>query len=154
MRALAASLTMAWALSVSAAGGCAEAESGLPTVRVQVGDDTVIAEVASTEAQRARGLMYRRKLGRDRGMLFVYPKARTLSFWMKNTYVPLTIAYLDADRHVVDLVDMAPRSTAAHPSSAPARYALEMQQGWFAQHGVAVGDRVEFTLPDGIEPDP
>jgi uncharacterized membrane protein (UPF0127 family) len=132
------------------ASGCSRSESGLPTIRLSVGGESVKAEIASTDAQRARGLMYRRSMGRNHGMLFVYPSPEPLSFWMKNTYLPLSIAYIDKRGRIVHIEDMKPLTTTSHPSPKPVPYALEMNQGWFEAHGVKVGDEVDFELPDDL----
>lgn len=149
------SLLAVLALSLFAirAAGCSRSkgEAGLPMIRMQVGDETVSVELATTEASRARGLMYRRSMADDDGMLFIYPKPRKLSFWMKNTYLPLTIAFIDADDVIVHIEDMKPLTTNSHPAPTAVPYALEMNQGWFAEHGVKVGDTVSFTLPEGLE---
>ena len=152
MPSLLATLAMlALGLFAVRASGCRASDSGLPVIKLQVGAHTVHAEIASTEAQRARGLMYRRKMGKNDGMLFVYPRPEPLSFWMKNTYLPLTIAYIDKRGKIVHLEDMQPHTTASHPSPKPVPYALEMNQGWFEKNGVNVGDMVVFELPDDLD---
>ena len=118
---------------------------GLPKVTLTVGGRSVTAEVADEPAERERGLMFREALAPDAGMLFVYPDARERAFWMKNTPLPLSIAYLDAQGRVVRISDMTPLSTDSVPSGAPAAYALEMAQGWFA--GVQEGDVVTGLPP-------
>lgn len=120
----------------------------LPTATITVKDRRVDVEVADDESERALGLMYRDRLGEDAGMLFVYPSAQERSFWMKDTRIPLTIAYLDADGRIVHLADMKPLDTSPVPSGKPAKYALEMNKGWFARHDVKVGDTVG-NLPGG-----
>ena len=115
----------------------------LPTQAISVDGHTVTVEIADTPELRSRGLMERAGLQPDHGMLFVYPSARPLSFWMKNTPLPLSIAYIDSQGRIVRLADMAPFDETSIPSRYPAQYALEMEQGWFAKHGVAAGDRVE-----------
>lgn len=126
--------------------GCATTgtagDGSLRTVLLQVGGRTVTAEVADEPAERERGLMFREGLAPDTGMLFVYPEARERHFWMKDTPLPLSIAYLDAAGRVVHLADMTPQSTESVPSLQPAAYALEMSQGWFAAANVRVGDTV------------
>ncbi len=102
----------------------------------------VIAEVADEPVERNLGLMYRDSLPADRGMLFVYPGAEPRSFWMKDTRVPLTIAYVDSAGIIVHLADMTPLDTTSVPSVKPATYALEMNQGWFTKHDVTVGDTI------------
>jgi uncharacterized membrane protein (UPF0127 family) len=111
---------------------------------LEVGGHTVKVEVADDDDERRRGLMNRDSLPEDQGMLFVYPEQRTLSFWMRNTDIPLDIAYIDQQGFIVDIQRMDPHTEELHPSSRPAMYALEMNQGWFEAHGVGEGDRVRF----------
>lgn len=114
------------------------------TTRIQVAGHTVTVEIADTPALRERGLMQRDSLPEDHGMLFVYPESRILSFWMVNTKIPLDIAFIDRQGTIVDIQQMEPETDEQHVSSAPAMYALEMEAGWFEEHGVQVGDRVEL----------
>ena len=113
---------------------------------VVFGADTVVAEVARTPDQRAQGLMYRQELPDGTGMLFVFEDNALRSFWMQNTYVPLDIAFLDPALTVVDIQQMAPMTTDAHESAAPAMFALEVRQGWFADQGIAVGARAQVVF--------
>jgi uncharacterized protein len=105
---------------------------------------TVKVEVVQTEEEKARGLMFRESLGKNEGMLFVYEKEEFLSFWMKNTRIPLSIAFIDATGRIVDIQDMDPFSLETHTSAVPAVYALEVNQGWFQRNGVTPGDRVNL----------
>jgi uncharacterized protein len=106
----------------------------------------VRVEVADDLAEQAKGLMDRTALGENRGMLFVYPEERALSFWMKNTLIPLSIAFIDAQRRIIDIQDMKPLDDKAphYVSAEPAQYALEVNRGFFEQRGVKIGDRVEL----------
>ena len=105
-------------------------------------------EVATTIDERACGLSHREYLAADHGMLFVYDDERTLSFWMKDTKIPLSIAFLNSEREMLEIQQMIPNQTAQRYTSAhPARYALEVNQGWFASRGIDVGTRLDFTLP-------
>jgi uncharacterized protein len=106
-------------------------------LRVEIADDT---------PEQTRGLMGRTALGEDRGMLFVYPDEEVLSFWMKNTLIPLSIAYIASDGTIVDLQDMKPLDDDPphYVSAEPARYALEVNQGYFEKHGIKVGDRADL----------
>lgn len=106
-------------------------------------------ELATTEKEREQGLMFRQSLDEDRGMLFLFPSDVTVGFWMKNTYVPLTIAYLAADGTVLDLRDGKPLDEAVLTPSRPYRMVLEVNQGWFARHGLGPGAvvRVPEDLP-------
>lgn len=126
--------------------------SGLPTSSLTVGGHALTVEIADEEAERARGLMHRDHLAADRGMIFVYPDKGLRRFWMKDTRVPLSIAFLDDDGTIKKIADMQPLSTARTSSVYPVRYALEVNQGWFAEHGVTEGARVE-GLPKGPPPE-
>lgn len=113
------------------------------------GADTVVAEVAATADQRAAGLMYREEVPDGTGMLFVFQDNEVRAFWMANTYVPLDIAYMDPSYRIVDIVQMEPLVTETYPSSAPAMFALEVRQGWFAEQGIDVGDQAEVVFGVG-----
>lgn len=115
----------------------------LPTTTLAIGRHKLVAEVAATPAQRETGLMYRFSLKPDHGMLFVFDQPQRQSFWMRNTYVPLSIAFVGADGRIVNVEDMAPHDENTHWSTAPALYAIEMKKGWFAERGIGPGDRVE-----------
>ena len=116
----------------------------LPTTEIEIGGRTIPVEVARTREQREVGMMHRRKLGPDEGMLFVLPRERDLSFYMKNTYVPLSIAFIRSDGAIANIAHMEPLTLSLHKSRLPCRYALEMPQGWFGRHGVHEGARVEI----------
>ena len=132
-------MTLLW-LGALTLGGCSA--SDLPVRTLQVDGHAVQVEVASTPDTRSRGLMHRDRLAADRGMLFVYPNEQPLGFWMKNTRIPLSIAFADRHGTIVRIADMTPFSLDRVPSLYPAMYALEMNQGWFAEHGVEKGDRI------------
>lgn len=118
-------------------------------VRVSIGESHVQAEVARTTLEHSRGLMFRREMARDQGMLFVFDEAAPRSFWMKNTFIPLSIAFIDSDKRILNLHDMTPNnSEKTYKSSGPARYALEVNMGWFDEHHVHPGDQVQFQLPE------
>jgi uncharacterized membrane protein (UPF0127 family) len=117
--------------------------AGLPTVALTINGHKLTAEVAATPEERATGLMNRFSLRPDNGMLFVFERPEPLSFWMKNTFIPLSIAFLDADGRILNIEDMAPQTETTHWSKGPALYALEMRKGWFAERGLKSGDRVE-----------
>jgi hypothetical protein len=132
-----------------------QAAGGSPAARVRpapgrawviFGADTVVAEVARTPEQRAEGLMYRQELPDGTGMLFVFEENEVRSFWMQNTYVALDIAFLDPGFTIVDIQQMAPMTTENHDSTAPAMFALEVRQGWFAERGIAVGARAQVVF--------
>lgn len=114
----------------------------LPTVDLRAGMHLIRAELAVTAEQQATGMMFRTTMGSNEGMLFVNDDAGVRCFWMRNTLIPLTIAFLDDDGTIVNLADMQPRSDRSHCSARPVRYALEMNQGWFAKRGIQPGFRL------------
>jgi hypothetical protein len=101
-------------------------------------------EVADDDQSRARGLMFRPTMPEDAGMIFLFPADSTGPFWMQNTLLPLSIAFIAADGRIVDIQDMQPLTTDLHPPGAPYRSALEVNQGYFARAGIKVGDRADF----------
>jgi uncharacterized protein len=125
--------------------------SPLPTLTIttSAGERVPVeVEVADTDAKRQTGLMGRSVLPEDVGMLFAFEGDQTLSFWMRDTLIPLSIAYIDAQGRIVDIQDMQPLDdvTPHYVSAEPARYALEVNQGFFEQRGVTVGDAVELPV--------
>lgn len=137
MIALLLKLFVALALAVPAA-----MSADLPTRTLTIRDQKIVVEVAATPDTRATGLMHRFSLRPDHGMLFVFESPQPLGFWMKNTYIPLSIAFIDARGRILNIEDMHPRDEATHRSRGPALYALEMRQGWFAAKGIGAGDVV------------
>ena len=111
----------------------------LPTVPLTIGTHKLMAEIARTPDQQSVGLMNRFSLKPDHGMLFVYERNEPLSFWMRNTYIPLSIAFIAPDGHIVNIEDMKPQTDETHWSRGPAMYALEMKKGWFAERGIGPG---------------
>ncbi|MCL2876864.1 MAG: DUF192 domain-containing protein [Betaproteobacteria bacterium] len=114
---------------------------------LEVGKHRIEVEVAADEQTRNFGLMYRKHLSPDQGMLFMYSYSVRICMWMKNTLIPLSVAFLDEEGRILNIEDMTPQSEENHCSVKPARYALEMNQGWFAGHGVKAGDRIEGVKP-------
>jgi uncharacterized membrane protein (UPF0127 family) len=114
----------------------------LPTVELRAGMHRIEAMAALTHAQRALGLMHRRAMADHQGMLFVFEQPQVQCFWMKDTYLPLTIAFLADDGTIVNLADMQPHSLDPHCSARPVRHALEMNRGWFARRGIGAGFRL------------
>jgi len=108
----------------------------------KAGNVTLTAELALTPAQREQGLMYRKELKDGEGMLFVFQSDQVLSFWMKNTLVPLSIAYISQDGRILEIYDMQPQNLDPVRSSRSVRYALEVPQGWFNRAGLGPGDRL------------
>jgi uncharacterized membrane protein (UPF0127 family) len=118
------------------------------TIPVRFGDHVLTVEVAATESEREHGLMFRRDLGADDGMIFVFETAHQASFWMKDTPTPLSIAFLDADKKVLNVEAMAAYDDQSmHLSKGDALYAVEAKQGWFEKNGVKAGDTAQFELP-------
>ncbi|MBI1817568.1 MAG: DUF192 domain-containing protein [Deltaproteobacteria bacterium] len=123
-----------------------------PTVVILAADNaTVRVEVVSTPSARAQGLMYRRELTADAGMLFIFPADGVQHFWMKNTLMPLDMLFIDRERRIVGIVENArPMSTEPVGPDTPARYVLEVNGGFAAQHHVSTGAMVEFIdIPEG-----
>ncbi|HEY9571485.1 MAG TPA: DUF192 domain-containing protein [Pusillimonas sp.] len=118
----------------------------LPTAQLSIGSHKIQAEVAATDASRANGLMNRASLPENHGMLFVFDGPTTTCFWMKNTPLPLSIAFIDSKGMIVNIADMQPHTLDPHCPKAPVTHALEMQQGWFRQHSVTAGAIVD-NLP-------
>ena len=129
-----------------AAAQATRAQSPLPLVTLQAGIHLIKAEVADDPGTRAAGLMFREALAPNHGMLFVFREKATHCFWMRNTLIPLSIAFLADDGTVVNIEDMAPRSEASHCPKRDVKFALEMEQGWFAKRGIGAG--VKLVAPD------
>ena len=113
-----------------------------PTRTLTIRDQKLEVEIASTPQTRALGLMNRFSLRPDHGMLFVFEAPQPLAFYMKNTYVPLSIAFVDARGRILNIEDMRPLDESTHWSKGMALYAIEMKQGWFAAKGIGAGDAV------------
>ena len=114
----------------------------LPAIQLNAGMHLIHAEVAQTADQRATGLMHRKAMGANEGMLFVFERASQQCFWMKNTLLPLSIAFLADDGTVVNIEDMKPQSLDSHCSKQPVRMALEMNQGWFDKRAIRPGSKL------------
>jgi uncharacterized membrane protein (UPF0127 family) len=122
---------------------------------IAFGSVTMRAELATTLAEREKGLMDRPALPDTAGMLFVFGRDQILSFWMKDTPVNLSIAFLDSNKTILNIREMmAFDETTLHRSTGLARYAIEARQGWFADHGIVAGAKATFTLPSGLVIDP
>jgi len=126
----------------------------LPAIELRIGTKKITAEVADEDHERAAGLMFRKSLASDSGMLFVMDDSGPVGFWMKNTEVPLTIAYIDPAGVIKELHDLQPRNEKPVPSRFPnIAYALEMPQGWFTKNNIWPGERLE-GLPKPTAPSP
>jgi hypothetical protein len=116
----------------------------LPTTELRIGEKNITAEIADEEHERAAGLMFRKSLASDSGMLFVMDRTGPVGFWMKNTEVPLTIAYIDPRGTILELHDLQPLDEKPVPSRFPnIAFALEMSQGWFSKNNIWPGERIE-----------
>ena len=118
----------------------------LPAATLKVGMHSIRAQLALTPQQRQIGLMFRRDMPSHEGMLFVFDEASPQCFWIRNTLIPLSIAFLSDDGTVVNLDDMKPQSDESHCSAKPVRFVLEMNQGWFTKRGVKPGTRISGEL--------
>lgn len=114
----------------------------LPMVELGAGMHVIRAEVADNNSRRSQGLMRRTSLPPNGGMLFVFDEDAVHCMWMKNTLIPLSVAFIDERGAIVNIADMQPHSEQSHCAARPARYALEMTQGWFAQRGIRAGARL------------
>jgi uncharacterized membrane protein (UPF0127 family) len=128
---------------IGGAGAQDAAQPKLDAVTLTAGMYNIRAEVARTPLQTQTGLMFRPQMAAHEGMLFVFDGLERRCFWMKNTVLPLTIAFVADDGRIVNLADMQPQSLQSHCSAEPVRFALEMNQGWFAKRGIAPGFRLK-----------
>ncbi len=117
-------------------------QTGLPRVTLQAGMFQIDAQVASTDYQREVGLMFRPQMAQHEGMLFVFEQTSPQCFWMKNTILPLSAAFIEADGTIVNIEDMKPQTTDSHCSLKPVRFVLEMNQGWFKKKGLKAGAKL------------
>ena len=118
------------------------ADAALRTTQIRIGKHTLKVEVAENDEQRARGLMHRTKMGRDQGMVFVFDEPAYHAMWMKNTLIPLSVAFVDRDGVILNIRDMEPQTLDTHMAAGPALYAVETNKGWFAERGIKAGDAV------------
>jgi uncharacterized membrane protein (UPF0127 family) len=127
------------ALVMAASAALAEP---LPVVQLNAGMHLIRAEVAADFASRGQGLMYRTAMPSNAGMLFIFDEAATQCMWMKNTLIPLSVAFIDEHGSVINIEDMAPQTEDSHCARRGALYALEMNRGWFAARGIKPGSRI------------
>ena len=120
----------------------AQAQGTMPVLELNAGFHRIEAEVAANDQNRQVGLMNRREMPQQRGMLFVFPQVNTHCMWMRNTLLPLSVAFIDSDGVIINIEDMQPQTEDNHCARKPARYALEMNRGWFAQRGIKPGARL------------
>jgi len=135
------------ALAVAGAARAATANEALPTIPLSINGHKIVVEVAATPERRSLGLMNRFSLQPDHGMLFVFDYPEPQAFWMKNTFIPLSIAFVAADGRIINVDEMQPHDESTHTSRGPALYAIEMRKGWFTERGIKSGD-VITGLPE------
>jgi uncharacterized membrane protein (UPF0127 family) len=125
--------------------GIAYAQQGakLPVISLTAGIHVIKAEVATREAERQQGLMFREKMGPNEGMVFQFEAPASVCMWMKNTFIPLSVAFIDNNGKIINIEEMQPHSTDSHCAKKPARYALEMNRGWFKQKNIKPGSVIE-----------
>ncbi len=128
-------------LSLLACGAGAQ-NARFPTVQLAAGMHLIQAEVAQTDPQRQQGLMFREKMANNHGMVFVFDQPGSQCMWMKNTPLPLSVAFIDAEGKIVNIEDMQPKTLDSHCSTKPVKYALEMNLGWFKQKNVKPGSTI------------
>ena len=125
------------------------ASAEMPRMELSAGFHRIEAEVAANQENRALGLMHRKSMGSNQGMLFVFPVAARHCMWMRNTLIPLAVAFLDDEGRIINVEEMKPQTENSHCAAAPARFALEMNKGWFAAKGIQNGMRI-----GGVEKSP
>ena len=135
------------ALAVAGAARAATANEALPTIPLSINGHKIVVEVAATPERRSLGLMNRFSLQPDHGMIFVFDSPEPQAFWMKNTFIPLSIAFVAADGRIINVDEMQPHDESTHTSRGPALYAIEMRKGWFTERGIKSGD-VITGLPE------
>jgi len=128
--------------AIAAAAALAQPQPPLPTVQLTAGMHVIRAELAADFGSRMQGLMFREALGPNAGMLFVFDEASTHCMWMKNTLIPLSVAFIDERGTIVNIADMQPQTEQSHCAAKPVPYALEMAKGWFVQRGIKPGMKI------------
>ena len=125
-------------LSIVATAAAAQ----MPMIELTASFHRIEAEVAADNPSRMQGLMHRKNMAPNRGMLFVFPQPRSYCMWMRNTFLPLSVAFLDDRGTILNIEDMRPQTEDNHCARSPARFALEMNRGWFAERGIRPGQRI------------
>jgi uncharacterized protein len=132
------------ALLVSASPFAASQQSmKFPVIPLNAGIHVIKAEVAAKDVERQQGLMYREKMGPNEGMVFLFEAPAGVCMWMKNTFIPLSVAFIDESGKIINIEEMQPQTTDSHCARKPARYALEMNRGWFKQKNIKAGSVIE-----------
>ncbi len=126
-----------WAFAIAAHA------ADMPEITLTLNGHKLTAEVAASNPERMQGLMHRRMMPESRGMLFVFTDVSRHAMWMKNTFIPLSVAFVDENGVIANIEDMKPHTEDSHPAVKPVRYALEMNLGWFAKRGIKAGAKIE-----------
>jgi uncharacterized membrane protein (UPF0127 family) len=142
-KSMALGLTLAATLLAVSCPASAQQPTRFPVISLNAGIHVIRAEVAASEAERQQGLMFREKMGPNEGMVFLFGGPASVCMWMKNTLLPLSVAFLDENGKIVNIEDMQPQTTDSHCAKKPVRYALEMNQGWFKQKNLKPGSVIE-----------
>jgi len=130
------------AAAIAFATFAAHSDVAFKTSRIKVGGHELKVEVAQSEEQRMQGLMFRKQLGRNDGMLFIFDEPAYHAMWMKNTLIPLSVAFVDKKGEILNILDMEPQTLDSHMAAGPAVYAIETNKGWFAAKKIKPGDKV------------
>jgi uncharacterized membrane protein (UPF0127 family) len=130
-------------LSLACGFSAAQQRSKFPVITMTAGIHVIKAEVAAKDVERQQGLMFREKMEQNEGMVFLFDAPAGVCMWMKNTLIPLSVAFLDTDGKIINIEDMQPETTKSHCAKRPARYALEMNQGWFQRRNIKPGSQIE-----------
>lgn len=137
-------ITISLLASLSASGlTFAQQMQKFPVIPLTAGIHVIKAEVAANDTERQQGLMFREKMGPNEGMVFLFERPADVCMWMKNTLIPLSVAFLDEKGKIINIEDMQPQTTESHCTKKPARYALEMNLGWFKQKNIKPGTSIE-----------
>jgi len=134
------------ALAAPMLGWAQEPQTDLQRMVIQAGMFQINTQIAQTPQQRQIGLMFRKEMPAHEGMLFIFDEPQKQCFWMKNTFLPLTAAFVDDDGVIVNTADMKPQSTESHCSDKPVRFVLEMNQGWFAKKKIGKGYKLKSAV--------
>ena len=130
-------------LLITLAGIALQVRAQMLEIPLTIAGHKLTAEVAATDPERMQGLMHRRMMPEHRGMVFVFTSVSRHAMWMENTFIPLSVAFIDSDGIITNIEDMKPHTRDSHPATQPVRYALEMNVGWFARRGIKAGAKIE-----------
>ena len=136
-------LLLLTALTVVTTLATFNARAQMPEITLSIAGNKLSAEVAANDPERMQGLMNRRMMPEHKGMLFVFANVANHAMWMKNTFIPLSVAFIDSDGVITNIEDMKPHTLDTHGATKPVRYALEMNVGWFAKRGIKAGAKIE-----------